>query len=111
MRNYARVGETSSTTTGTFLRGFFSVRFANGQPLIATEYKFVVMIPTTFFSVDAGFQIGRRDCAGGAGRATAGQIESLILKHVECLLDGRMFQIKPCRITIRFAVIRIATFV
>lgn len=79
--------------------------------LISTKDEFIVVIPTTLFGVDARFQVGRRNGAGCAGGAAAGQVKSLVLQHVECLFDGGVFQVKTSCVAVRLAVVRISTFI
>lgn len=57
----------------------------NVSSLVSDEDEFIVMIPSVLFRVYAGLQVTGR--SGRAWSTAAGQAETVLLEHVESLLD------------------------
>lgn len=78
--------------------------------LLADKDELVVMIPTILLKIHSRLELFRI-AASCAGTAATGQLKTLLLKHVESLLDGTVLQEESRGVTIRSAVVRITAFV
>lgn len=79
-------------------------------PLVADEYELVVVVPATLLRVHAGLEVGG-GAPSGPGPAGPRHVEPLLLQHVERLLDGRVLQEEPRRVSVRQPVVRISALV
>lgn len=68
------------------------------------------MIPTILLKIHSRLELFRI-AASCAGTTATGQLKTLLLKHVESLLDGAVLQEESRGVTIRSTVVRITAFV
>lgn len=79
------------------------------RELVAYEHKLVVVVPAVLLGVHSGLQLG--GTAGGAASRARGQLETVLLQHVERLLDERVLQEEAGRVPVCEAVVRVARLV
>lgn len=81
----------------------------NTTILLPHEDEFVVMIPAVFLRVYARLQLCSP--AGGTAPAASRQFEPVLLQIIKCLLDERVLQKEPRRVSVRQTVVRIPRFI